>query len=142
MKYKKNFLLVFLFIYLTSFSKCRTDSTDSILYGTKWSLIKIYDSQSAKDVSNKNVFIQFDKEKGHAGGKGGCNSFSGTLSINGNKLSITRIISTKMFCGEVQEIEDAFFSQLENVNKYEIKESRLLLYHDKELLLEFEKGSK
>jgi len=38
----------------------------------------------------------------------------------------------------MQETEDAFFKQLEKVNRFEIKGKALQLYKDKELLLEFE----
>jgi len=42
-----------------------------------------------------------------------------------------------MFCEETQQVEDAFFKQLEKVNRFEIKGKTLMLYRDKELLLEF-----
>ena len=52
-------------------------------------------------------------------------------------INISTIFSTKMFCEETQQTEDAFFKQLEKVNRFEIKGKTLMLYRDKELLLEF-----
>lgn len=42
-----------------------------------------------------------------------------------------------MYCEGVQQTEDAFFKQLGEVNRFEVKDKRLLLYRDKEVLQEF-----
>jgi len=42
-----------------------------------------------------------------------------------------------MYCEGVQQIEDAFFKQLKNINRFEMKNKVLLLYDDKVVLLEF-----
>ena len=106
------------------------------LYNTKWSLKKIYTGQAIQLVETK-AFIRFDKEKGSAGGNGSCNSFGSNTTINGNEVSFKNIFSTKMYCEEVQQIENKYFKQLENANRFEIKDKTLFLYHDKDPLLEF-----
>ena len=106
------------------------------LYDTKWSLTKIYDN-GKEEVVNTKAFIRFDKEKGSAGGNGSCNSFGSTASVNGNDVSFKNIFSTKMYCEEVQKIENKYFGQLAKANRFEIKDSSLTLYQDKEKLLEF-----
>jgi len=42
-----------------------------------------------------------------------------------------------MYCEQVQSIENKFLGSLEKVTHYEIKDKSLLLYSDKNLLLEF-----
>ena len=42
-----------------------------------------------------------------------------------------------MYCEQVQQIENKYLKQLEHVNRFEIKEKALILYRDKEKLLEF-----
>lgn len=106
------------------------------LFDTKWSLKKIYENGKEEAIDTK-AFIRFDKEKGSAGGNGSCNSFGSTSSINGNEVSFKNIFSTKMYCEQVQQIENKYFGKLEKVNRFEIKEKTLVLYHDKEKLLEF-----
>jgi len=125
------------FIVLSSFimKKGNTDQSES-LYENKWSLKKIHTGVTVPDMSSK-TFISFDQEKKRVGGNGGCNSFGGSLIVINNLISITHIFSTKMFCEETQQAEDAFFKQLEKVNRFEIKGKTLMLYRDKELLLEF-----
>jgi heat shock protein HslJ len=106
------------------------------LYTTKWSLKKIYTGNAMQLVETK-AFIRFDKEKGSAGGNGSCNNFGSTLTVNENEVSFKNIFSTKMYCESVQQTENDFLNRLKNANRFEIKDKVLLLYHDKEKLLEF-----
>jgi heat shock protein HslJ len=113
-----------------------TMQPETPMYDTKWSLKKIYDSGSEEAVSTK-AFIRFDKEKNSAGGNGSCNSFGSTATVNGNDVNFKNIFSTKMYCEQVQKTEDKYFKQLAEVNRFEIKSNSLILYKDKEKLLEF-----
>ena len=106
------------------------------LSNTKWSLKKIYTDGKEEAISTK-AFLRFDKEKGSAGGNGSCNSFGSSTTINGNNVSFKNTFSTKMYCEQVQQIENKFLGSLEKVTRYEIKDRLLFLYSDKELLLEF-----
>ena len=113
-----------------------TTQSPAPLYDTKWSLKKIYDGGKEEPVNTK-AFIRFDKEKGSAGGNGSCNSFGSSTTINGNNISFRNIFSTKMYCDQIQQIENKFLGSLEKVTRFEIKGKSLILYRDKDLLLEF-----
>ncbi len=106
------------------------------LYGTKWILEKVQSDTGTLTVTEKKAFIKFNKEKKSAGGNGSCNSFGSALKVNGAKMTISNIFSTKMFCEGVYETEKAFFQQLRKVTRYEIKGNSLLLYGNTELILE------
>jgi heat shock protein HslJ len=106
------------------------------LYNTKWLLKKIY-SGGQEDAVTTKAFIRFDQEKGSAGGNGSCNSFGSSITINGNNVSFKNTFSTKMYCEQVQQIENKFLGSLEKITRYEIKNKSLFLYRGKELLLEF-----
>ena len=125
------------FIVLSAFvmKKEKTTATAS-LYDTKWSLKKIHTDAGMEEVNTK-AFIKLNAEKKSAGGNGGCNSYGSSFSIINNTISFKNIFSTKMYCEGVQQIEDAFFKQLEKANRFEVKEKELILYYDKEVLLEF-----
>lgn len=107
------------------------------LYDHKWSLKKIVTPAGEESVI-MNAFIQFDASKKTAGGNGSCNRFGSSFSIIDNAISFTNIFSTKMYCDGIQQTEDAFFKQLEKVNRFEVKDKVLFLYQDKDPLLEFE----
>ena len=112
--------------------------TENAIYSYKWILTKIHQDENTREVTARKAFIRFNKEQSSAGGNGSCNSFGSTLKISGNTVSISEIMSTKMYCDNVQPIEDEFFKQLQKVTRYEIKEKRLLLFEGDKLLLEFE----
>jgi heat shock protein HslJ len=133
---------IFAIIALLAFAACGTQNklteTDlSTIYGNKWLLKKIHTDGTSQDVSTK-AFIKFDKEKGSAGGNGSCNSFGSNFIFNTDSVQFTNIFSTKMYCEDVQQIENSYFRQLGKVNRLAVKDSSLLMYRDKELLLEFE----
>jgi len=106
------------------------------LYETKWLLKKINADGISQEVSTK-AFLKFDEQKKSAGGNGSCNSFGSSTTINGNEVTFKNIFSTKMYCEEVQKIENAYLNNLGKANRFEIKGNILVLYNDKELLLEF-----
>jgi heat shock protein HslJ len=127
------------FIFFSAFvMKKEATKQISSLYDTKWYLKQIHIADSVETISGP-AFIRFNEKKKSAGGNGGCNSFGSTVTVSGNKISIKEIISTQMYCEGVQKTEDAFYKQLAKVNRFVIKDKALLLYKDKELLLEFER---
>ncbi len=109
------------------------------LYDTKWYLTKIHSPSEMEVPDGKTAFIKFNRIKHSAGGNGGCNSFGSTTIVNNEKLTIKDIFSTKMFCEGVQKSEDAYLKALGEVNRFEINDKTLLLYHNKKVLLEFSK---
>jgi heat shock protein HslJ len=104
----------------------------------KWWLATIYRTDGYTQVLLRKAFINFNTSGGKISGNGSCNSFGGSLSIDGNNLNLGNIFSTKMYCDAVQSIENDFFSQLRKVTRYEIKGNKLLLFAGEDLLLEFE----
>ena len=136
----KQLYFIFVTILIISASckpaKETTGTTSTPLFGTKWSLKKIYTGGKEETVNTK-AFIRFDKEKGSAGGNASCNNFGSSLTVNKHEVSFKDIFSTKMYCEQVQQTENKFLAGLRKVNRFEIKEKRLLLYNDRELMFEF-----
>lgn len=126
----------FFILSACSSSKSMMAASQAPFYGTKWSLKKIHKESGTTDV-NTNAFIRFDSEKKSGGGNGSCNSFGSSISVNGNQVGFKDIFSTKMYCEEVQPIENAFFNQLGKVTRYEISDSTLNLFAGDTVLLEF-----
>lgn len=125
------------FIFMSAFIMKKESDTSQQLFNKKWALKKIHTVPGTQDVIVK-AFIRFDAEKKSAGGNGGCNSFGSSITLSGNNIKITDIFSTKMYCEGIQPTEDLFFKLLEKVNRFEVKDTSMILYRDKEALLEFE----
>lgn len=127
------------------FSSDLSYPTDSSFYGKKWYVTMIHlpvgnDLPSFKTdtVIGKTTFIIFNNLKKSVGGSGGCNSFGGNLSVKGNNIQFSQMISTQMYCEGIQETENDFFRALLKANRFELKNKKLLLYDDRMLLLVLE----
>ena len=114
-------------------------SADVSLDSNKWYLVRIHQSTGTTEVTTRRAFIHFNKTKGSAGGNGSCNSFGSTMNLDGKKVSFTDIFSTKMYCDDVQSIENSFLGQLGKVTRYEVKGRSLLLFDKENVALEFER---
>jgi heat shock protein HslJ len=76
---------------------------------------------------NVQVTAIFD-EHGKLSGHGGCNSYFAQYSVEGNKIEIGPIGSTRMACPQpVMDQETAYFRALESAATFKIEGSRLML---------------
>lgn len=73
-------------------------------------------------------FVQFGAN-GEMNGSGGCNNFGGSYELNGERLIIGPIMSTKKACfGDVMENEIAFFNALQKAHHVKATHLRLVIY--------------
>ena len=114
-----------------------TNETSDELANTKWFLESI--SSRPRLTPGKDVFVQFDPQKGSAGGNSGCNSFGGSYSTRGKTISITDVISTMRACIEDRkmDVERELYDGLKKANRYSVSRGKLLLYQNSKLLLTF-----
>ena len=103
------------------------------LNGKVWQLRAI----DGAAVNSDRATFSFDFDKNRVGGNGGCNGFGGTLTETGDGIKISQIISTKMFCENGSDVENRYFSALEKVTKYQIREGKLQLLNGATIVLEF-----
>lgn len=115
----------------------KSDSDRIKLENRKWYLESIAESPIPK--VQEDAFIIFHPDKGSAGGDTSCNVFGGNFETNGDRFSFTQGISTMRACieDERMNIEHQFLDGLRRANRYEINGRRLMLYHDRKLLLTF-----
>lgn len=115
------------------FTACQSSSRmndETMLTTAHWRLMEVAGRKAITDSSAREAFIEFDSAKGSVGGSSGCNRYGGTYIRNGEQLTITQIIATKMAClGEgVMEQEMMFFASLERTRRWNISGDRLRLY--------------
>lgn len=63
--------------------------------------------------------------EGRLEGHGGCNGFGGNYKADGNKLNVSGLIRTEMFCEGASQWEDNFLQRLEKSQTYQIKDETL-----------------
>lgn len=108
---------------------------DPNLSGKKWILKKVGYSEVPK--TEEVAFIIFDKEKGTISGNTSCNLFSGKYRVNGKKMMLWDIISTKRACTE-DNIEMKFLDGLHKTEWFSILIGRLTLSLGRFDLMSFE----
>lgn len=73
-------------------------------------------------------FVQFGAN-GEMTGNGGCNNFGGSYKLNGERLIIGPIMSTKKACmGDVMQQETAFFQALQKAHRVAATRLKLVIY--------------
>jgi heat shock protein HslJ len=121
---------------LLKFQAVANETTNDLAH-TKWFLESI--SSRTRLTPAKDVFVQFDPQKGNAGGNSGCNSFGGSYTTRGNTITITEVISTMRACIEDRkmEVERQLYDGLKKANRYTVSRGKLSLYQNSKLLLTF-----
>ena len=134
---KKTFITLSVSLLILVVTGCKTGKegiSKENLSSTAWQL----SSMSGKSVIAANypnglpdvTFAADNKINGH----GGCNRYGGSYTLDADgKLTLSQMISTKMFCEGVAE--DVYMKILSKANQIKIKGNNLVLYNnDKEIL--------
>lgn len=136
----RNYLIILLSVLIIA-SSCNTgkkiSTQNQAITNTKWSLDSFTDNGTATKVTGQRAFMRLDESKQSIGGNGSCNNFGGSYTLSGDKLTVSKIFSTKMYCEAVQKTEDHFLRLLETVTRYNINGNTLLLYNNDQLVLQF-----
>lgn len=117
---KNVLILVFLGVVLMS-CKCTKTDTVAKLDGT-WELNYISGPRIAFDglYPNKKPTIVFDSKESRVSGNSSCNSYTGKLTVDGNKIDFTQpMVMTKMACMDGQG-EQTYMSTLQKITSYDI----------------------
>jgi len=96
------------------------------LTNTRW-VPKFLPGTSPKVQTERETFLQFttvDKLRGFAG----CNRFSGSYSTVNQTLTFGPLLTTKMYCTNIQ-YEDELFGAISDSNNYMIVENQLFLFN-------------
>ncbi|WP_163408233.1 META domain-containing protein [Flavobacterium ajazii] len=116
-------ILIFCSFLLISCSvfKCKKKDAVSKLEGN-WELNYITGPRIAFDglYPNKKPTINFNIKENQVSGNSSCNSFTGKLNVNGNKIDFTQPMAmTKMMCLDGQG-EQVFMAALQKITSYTI----------------------
>lgn len=105
----------------------------------KWKLTSLISENEVIYPTKKAVTLNINKE-GNLGGNGGCNGYGGDYEFEKpNKIKISGIISTKMFCDETSKLENAYFRVLQEAHTIKAKGNRLEIVAPSGSVLQFER---
>lgn len=102
-------------------------STDAALPldGREWSLVAFGDAAAPAGAGGRPATIQFDVESGRASGFAGCNRYSASFTLEGDRLTFGPAMSTKMACEDGDALERRYLAVLPEVTGYERSDSTL-----------------
>lgn len=104
------------------------------LEGSAWELNTIIAAEAASSLlAGSTITLELDAEAGQLFGTAGCNNYNAAYTLDGDKLTIGPVASTRMFCGEPEGLmaqESQYLSWLEEVTSYEIDGRQLTLRLD------------
>lgn len=70
---------------------------------------------------NKKPTIQFDTKANQVSGNASCNSYTGKLVVDGNKIDFTQPMAvTKMMCLDGLQGEQTYLSTLQKITSYDV----------------------
>jgi heat shock protein HslJ len=105
-----------------------------------WKLVELNGRPITTSPNRPEAHFQLNSSKKRLQGNGGCNIIAGGYELNGERITFTKIISTKMACLNGMEIEREFLKALEASNNLKLAGENLELYGDDQLLARFEAG--
>lgn len=101
------------------------------LENTNWNLTYLGNTAVVADPGRPQPNIVLHSQNATVAGSGGCNRFSGTYSLNGDRVSFSRVASTMMACTSGTDTEQTFFRALSNARRWRISGQNLELLDDR-----------
>ncbi|HEY0057083.1 MAG TPA: META domain-containing protein [Pedobacter sp.] len=132
--------IILYILTVIAFSGCHVvqpESTPLSLDGVKWKLTAINHKAIVPD---GRAYLEFDSKKLEIKGKAFCNTITGDFGRMGdNQLTFDDIISTKMYCEGVMDLENQMITNMRNIKFFEIRNGMLYLKDSDQVLLTFKK---
>lgn len=116
-------------------SGSQATDTDNSLLNKRWVLREL--PGTALPQLERDIFLTFRIGSTRVDGFSGCNSFSGKYEVDGRKLKISQVMSTKMWCDN-GPVEQKVMALMDTVNHYSVNGDELKLFRDNEMLGRFE----
>ncbi|MBX7141381.1 MAG: META domain-containing protein [Chitinophagales bacterium] len=115
------------FLIAVSFASCSTTSKMTrTLTANDWQLYSLDNTLFKVGEGMQIPTLSFDAEKMTVSGNTGCNSLSGPVEVNGDKISFGSLATTRMACpGDNPETK--FLEALNKTKKFSIYENKLVL---------------
>ena len=135
---KKFITLSILFLNLLSISCSSNKEQANKLLHDIWALESIEGTTYIKSEDQQlhptlEIYLAEERFNGNTG----CNNMNGTVKVEGEKISFSNIITTKMFCADVDET--SFLFALKEADNYKIEKMKLYLFDDNREMLVFKK---
>jgi copper homeostasis protein (lipoprotein) len=103
----------------------KASSATTALEGTQWTLTRVGALSVAAGAAQRTPNLTLQAAEKRAVGSSGCNRFTGSYSLQGERLKFGSVASTKMACPQGMDIERAFLDALARTATWRIAGGRL-----------------
>lgn len=101
------------------------------LANTYWKLVSLNETAVVMEAEQeREAFLQLREDTGSVRGFAGCNTFTGSYTVNGNDLEFGPIAATRKACAAGMETESNFLRVLEGTAYFSIHEETLTLLNE------------
>jgi heat shock protein HslJ len=101
------------------------------LAGTEWIVEYLYGNPLPAEVLGSPPTLSIERNN-TVSSNGSCNSYSGPISISGERITIGPLIQTERYCPHM-EVEDKFLQALETSSTYQLNTGKLELLNAEEI---------
>lgn len=105
----------------------RHPRVDSPLRGTYWKLVRLGEMAVQVTERQREPHLILADYETRISGSGGCNRVTGSFELDGDRLRLGRMASTRMACPDGMQQEQQFLQSLQKVERYRISGSHLEL---------------
>ena len=101
------------------------------LAGSEWHLVAMGPVGSGSlPAPDARITIKFGND-GRISGSGGCNSYGGNYLVQGNRLTLSQVFSTKRACidANANKQESQYFAALETASRFRLTRKQLTVYY-------------
>lgn len=95
-------------------------ASDSPLRGTYWKLVRLGEMPVQAAEKQREPHLIFQNVETRVSGSGGCNRVTGSFELDGDKLRLSRMASTRMACPGGMQLEQQFLQSIQKVERYRI----------------------
>ena len=100
---------------------------DATLRNTYWKLVSIRGEPYDHATANREPYIQFKLDGERMVGFTGCNQFTGSYRVDGDRLELGEIAVTRKACLEGMDVEQQYMQALRTIDAYRISGESLAL---------------
>ncbi|MFT3885425.1 MAG: META domain-containing protein [Flavobacteriales bacterium] len=111
-----------------SAEKCADNKTAMTSLGnTRWDLRSLAGKAIELPAERRTPYLTLNTDSSEVSGFGGCNTLRGGIKLHGTALSFDQVMSTKMYCENVQPIENGLLDALHKTTGYKLDGNTLTL---------------